>query len=453
MKRLSFISLIAAAWFGFSCPGLIEAQDDEFRHQHQLMMDLQGEVAHQQDQFVKRRIQVAEIVSHLPRLERERTEAESALAAVQTRKQVLSEPSQIVDDVEINEKTFSFKERAEAWDLVTQLEHKLEEQLADRTDELVVASYELKVFEQEKLSYFEFMTVVETRLGEIATQIDELNISPDQADDVAAARQLKSRIEEQLGTLRRHIEAGLAGVPEPWVPLFNGKDLEGWTPKIRGYESGENFGNTFRVEDGVLKVAYDAYNDGFQQRFGHLFYQESLSHYRLRVEYRFTGEQVDGGPGWAISNSGVMLHGQHPESMEKDQDFPVSIEVQLLADDGTGDRPTANVCTPGTHYEMNGELVTQHCRDSTSETFPLDQWVTVEIEVRGDEVIRHSIDGNVVLEYQKPQLDPDDAHALKLIVDGNVRLFEGTISLQSESHPVEFRKIELLKLDDVEEDE
>ncbi len=253
--------------------------------------------------------------------------------------------------------------------------------------------------------------------------------------------------------LRTDLEAGLAGAQDQWVSIFNGKDLDGWTPKIRGYESGENFGNTFRVEDGVLKVAYDVYDNGFQRRFGHLFYKEQLSHYRLRLEYRFTGDQVDGGPGWAFRNSGVMLHGQDPESMEKDQDFPVSIEVQLLGGDGTNPRPTANVCTPGTHYEMNGELVTQHCRNSDSETYHGDQWVTVEIEVRGDEVIRHTIDGQVVLEYQRPQLDPGDADAQKLIVDGNVRLTGGTISLQSESHPVEFRKVELLELDEPEDDE
>ena len=39
-----------------------------------------------------------------------------------------------------------------------------------------------------------------------------------------------------------------------WIALFNGKDLDGWTPKIKGYAAGENYGDTFRVEDGVLKV-------------------------------------------------------------------------------------------------------------------------------------------------------------------------------------------------------
>ncbi len=231
-----------------------------------------------------------------------------------------------------------------------------------------------------------------------------------------------------------------------WIQLFNGKNLDGWTPKITGYQLGENFGNTFRVEDGVLKTAYDGY-DQFRGRFGHLFYREPFSHYLLRVEYRFVGEQVAGGPGWAVRNSGIMIHGQSPESMEKDQDFPVSIEVQLLGGTGAGERPTANVCTPGTHIVMEGKLVTRHCNSSRSKTYHGDQWVTVEVEVRGNSVIRHIVNGETVFEYTQPQLDEGDNDARKLIEKGqNKMLSGGTISLQSESHPIEFRKVELKKL-------
>jgi hypothetical protein len=238
----------------------------------------------------------------------------------------------------------------------------------------------------------------------------------------------------------------IAVADEQWIPLFNGKNLDGWTPKIRGYEKGDNFGNTFRVEDGLLKVVYDKY-DKFDDRFGHLFYKEKFSHYRLRVEYRFVGEQVPGGPGWAIRNSGVMVHGEMPETMTKDQDFPASIEVQLLGGNGKAERTTANLCTPGTNVVMGGKLITQHCTSSKSKTYHGDQWVTAEIEVHGDQVVKHIVDGQVVLEYNEPQLDDREAHARELIkLNGGKLLKEGSISLQSESHPVEFRKVELLKL-------
>jgi len=234
---------------------------------------------------------------------------------------------------------------------------------------------------------------------------------------------------------------------EHWEPLFNGKDLSGWTPKITGFDLGENFADTFRVEDGLLKVVYDGYTE-FGGRFGHLFYREELGDYRLRVEYRFVGEQLTGGPGWAYRNSGLMLHGQPAASMARDQDFPVSIEVQLLGGDGTNPRTTANLCTPGTNVVMQAELVTRHCTDSSSKTYHGDQWVTVEVEVRGQRLIRHWIDGQCVLEYGQPQLDENDADARRLRAAGAPKLLDhGTISLQSESHPVEFRRVELLRLE------
>ncbi len=236
-------------------------------------------------------------------------------------------------------------------------------------------------------------------------------------------------------------------VGEGYIALFNGKDLEGWQAKIRGYELGDNYGDTFRVEDGVLKVSYDQYEE-FGGRFGHLFYQTPYSNYRLRIEYRFVGEQAPGGPSWAFRNSGVMIHGQPPETMRKDQEFPVSIEVQFLGGPGAGERHTANLCTPGTHVVMNGELHTPHCTDSTSKTYHGDQWVTVEVEVRGN-AITHFVEGEPVLSYTDPQLDPGDPDAKALLDEGHPRMLTGgTISLQSESHPIEFRKVELLPLED-----
>ncbi len=232
-----------------------------------------------------------------------------------------------------------------------------------------------------------------------------------------------------------------------WIQLFNGKNLDGWNPKIRYHAAGENFGDTFRVEDGLLKVGYAAY-DEFGETFGHLFYKDTFSNYRIRCEYRFVGEQCKGGPGWAFRNSGIMVHGERPETMAKDQDFPVSIEVQLLGGDGKKIRTTANLCTPGTHVVKDGKLFKPHCTSSSSETYHGDQWVTVEVEVRGNESIKHIIDGKVVLEYSKPQLDDGHAHAKQLAQKlGTLMLGEGTISLQSESHPVEFRKVELKRLD------
>ena len=229
-----------------------------------------------------------------------------------------------------------------------------------------------------------------------------------------------------------------------WVSLFNGKNLDGWTPKITGYAAGENAMDTFRVEDGVIKVAYDKYKQ-FDGKFGHLFYKDKFSHYDLRVEYRFVGEQAKGGPGWALRNSGIMFHAQSPQSMTKDQNFPVSIEFQFLGGNGKDPRLTGSMCSPGTNVVIGDKLVTQHCVNSKSKTFHGDQWVTAEVQVRGSGKVKHLINGEVVMEYEQPQFDPKDKDAAPLVKAANGKLLieEGYFALQAESHPCEFRKVEI----------
>ncbi len=242
----------------------------------------------------------------------------------------------------------------------------------------------------------------------------------------------------------------LAPSPQPqWIQLFNGNDLGGWTPKFAKHDLGVNLHDTFRVEQGVLKVAYDKWTT-FDGEFGHLFHQTPYSHYRIAAEYRFTGDQMPAakGVGWAVRNNGFMLHAQDPKTMLRDQDFPISIEVQFLGGLGRGPRPTANLCTPGTHVVLNGALRTPHCTNSTSPTFDGDQWVRVEVLVLGDVLMRHIVNGVTVLEYTKPQIGGGNASPVDpaVKIDGTP-LTSGYIAIQSETAPTEFRKIELLPLE------
>lgn len=232
---------------------------------------------------------------------------------------------------------------------------------------------------------------------------------------------------------------------EDWKQLFNGKNLDGWDVKIRGNDLNDNFGNTFRVEDGKLVVRYDKYDD-FARKYGHIFYKGDFSYYRIAVEYRFMGEQAPKGEGWAFRNSGIMIHGQPAATMGKEQDFPASIEVQLLGGSGKK-RTTCNLCTPGTNVVIDGKLITQHCVNSTSQTYDGDQWVKAEVLVLGDSLIQHFVNGEKVLAYSKPQIGGGNVsgHDPSLLVNGKL-LDHGSISLQSESHPIEFRKVQLLNL-------
>lgn len=233
---------------------------------------------------------------------------------------------------------------------------------------------------------------------------------------------------------------------QKWESIFNGKDLSGWQIKITGYEINENHKNTFRVEDGKLVVRYDEY-ENFDDKFGHIFYDKKLSHFKLRLDYRFVGEQVANAPDWAYRNSGVKFHSRPPSEIPKDQKLLVAVEAQLLGGNGDDKRPTGNVCTAGTHVEMEGKLISQHCTESKSRTYHGDQWVTLELEVHGNGKVVHRINGEIVLEYEKPQLDDSDPFSKELLERGIPRMLkEGYIALQAESHPVEFRNIELMRL-------
>jgi hypothetical protein len=234
-----------------------------------------------------------------------------------------------------------------------------------------------------------------------------------------------------------------------WIQLFNGRDLSGWDIKFAKHELNDNFNNTFRVEDGMLKVRYDKWT-GFNGEFGHIFYKQPFSYYLVAAEYRFVGGQVPGAGAslaWANRNNGIMIHGQTAESMGLNQDFPISLEVQLLGGLGRGPRSTANLCTPGTNVYFGDSLITRHCTNSTSKTYDGDQWVRVEALVLGDSIIKHIANGDTVMTYRRPEMGGGSANNTKagVLQSGKV-LTEGTISLQAETAEIDFRRVEVLNL-------
>jgi hypothetical protein len=244
--------------------------------------------------------------------------------------------------------------------------------------------------------------------------------------------------------------ASVSSAPKSdWIQMFDGKDLSGWDIKFAKHELNDNFNNTFRVEEGLLKVRYDRWT-AFNGEFGHIFYKQPFSYYLVAAEYRFVGNQVAGaGPSleWALRNNGIMIHGQTAESMGLNQDFPISLEVQLLGGLGRGPRPTANLCTPGTNVYFGDSLITEHCINSTSRTYDGDQWVRVEALVLGDSIIKHIVNGDTVMTYRRPEMGGGFANNTKpgVLVPGKV-ITGGTISLQAETAEIDFRKVEILNL-------
>jgi hypothetical protein len=236
--------------------------------------------------------------------------------------------------------------------------------------------------------------------------------------------------------------------PKGWIKLFNGRDLDGWIVKVHHHDVGVNFGNTFRAEDGMIKVRYDQYGE-FNDQFAHLYYKTPFSHYHLKLEYRFTGELQKGAPPYTILNSGVMFHSQDPRTMPKEQNWPISVEMQLLAglEDGKP-RPTGNMCSPGTDIVYQGRLYDGHCLNSTSKTYKKDEWVKAELIVLGDSLITHIINGDTVLQYSKPTMGGGVVAGYdSTLWQPGKPLKSGYIALQSEGQPIDFRNVELLNLD------
>ncbi|WP_343555062.1 DUF1080 domain-containing protein [Sphingobacterium sp.] len=232
-----------------------------------------------------------------------------------------------------------------------------------------------------------------------------------------------------------------------WKSLFDGKDINDWFVKIHHHDFGVNYGNTFRVEDGIIKVRYDQYGD-FNDQFGHLYYKTPFSYYHLKFEYRFVGELHKGAPSYTLRNSGVMFHSQDPRTMLKEQDWPISVEMQLLGGLSDGQpRPTGNMCSPGTNVVYQGKIASSHCLNSTSKTYDGDQWVKGELIVLGDSLIKHIINGDTVLEYSKPQIGGGTANGYdpQIKIDGKL-LSSGFIALQSEGQPVDFKNIWIKEL-------
>ena len=231
-----------------------------------------------------------------------------------------------------------------------------------------------------------------------------------------------------------------------WISIFNGKNLDGWIPKVTGYKSGENPLDLFRVEDGILKVDYSKY-DRFNSRFGHLFYKEKLSSYILHVEYRFHGELLTDAPIYCYRNSGVMIHSQSPESMDIKQNWPVSIEVQLLGSTDSVKQKTANICTPGTTVFYKGSLTNEHCIASTSKYYYDNEWVNLDIIVHRGKTISMVIDRDTVLIISRPQIGGYLLPENYPLQTGTL-LEDGYIALQAEGTNIDFRKVELKILDE-----
>jgi hypothetical protein len=179
----------------------------------------------------------------------------------------------------------------------------------------------------------------------------------------------------------------------------------------------------------------------------------------LRGEYQVWGTQASGGPSWAVQNNGFMLHSQSMATMTLNQDFPVSMEAQLLGpgnntSGGATSASTMNLCTPGTGFSTTptGSTNNSHCVPAkpTTRAALNTGWQKVSALILGDSMHTYYAGPNgtdSVLRYYKPvYLSGNIANPPSGMPANGTRLTGGYITIQSETHPFRFRKIEVLNL-------
>jgi hypothetical protein len=213
--------------------------------------------------------------------------------------------------------------------------------------------------------------------------------------------------------------AGEAISPIAAIPLWNGRDLAGWTADVPARDADPGGPPSFVVRDGLLVSLGNPP--------GHLVTDRSYRDYRLEVEYRFPGK---GG------NCGVLVHASTPRALYKM--FPRSIEVQMMSGDAgdfwviredieVDDMEARRPRKPGERWGGAEGDARRILNLTDGSERPLGEWNTMAIEARG-RTIRVWVNGDLVNEGRGATAD------------------RGRIALQAEGTEVEFRKVELKPL-------
>ena len=232
-----------------------------------------------------------------------------------------------------------------------------------------------------------------------------------------------------------------------WIQLFDGKSLDGWVPKITGYPLEKTTPTPSASSTAPCRRRPTGPRRREQIRPSFLPTSEVLLLHRRR---RVPLHRRAGGRRSRLGHSQQWPDVAQPVAAidVEGPGFPISVEVQLLGGLPNGKpQSTANMCSPGTQVFIDGTMVKGHCLDSKSQTYAGDQWVRVEVAVRGGERLIHKVEGQTVLEYEKPTIGGGEVNKFDpaVKVDGTL-LTDGYIEIQGESHPTEFRKIEVLNL-------
>jgi hypothetical protein len=197
---------------------------------------------------------------------------------------------------------------------------------------------------------------------------------------------------------------------EGFKPLFNGKDLTGWTPIAKKDKDGkeQDAKGTWSVVEGELRCT------GIPT--GYLMTDKDYGDYVLKVKWRYpTGAKT--------GNSGVLIHLQRDDKW-----WPTSIEAQTrmgrAGDLWLNTPPDVKLDVDAVRRDANDKTMRHIWRDPKDENIekPLGEWNEYEITCKGGD-LTIAVNGRKVNEGK------------------NCNLTKGRIALQSEGTEVHFKDI------------
>jgi len=206
-----------------------------------------------------------------------------------------------------------------------------------------------------------------------------------------------------------------SAIAEP-VPLFNGKDLAGWTADVPEADKKPDLDPSFIVRNGLLV--------SLGKPLGHLVTEKEFENYRLTVEYRFPK---------AGGNCGVLVHASKPRALY--DMFPQSIEVQMMSGHAgdfwciqenieVPDMEKRRPAKEGQKFGGGLEDARRILNLTDDSEKPLGEWNTMVITCK---------DGTIVVEVNGTEVNSGSKSTAT----------KGKIALQAEGTEVEFRKVEL----------
>jgi hypothetical protein len=230
-------------------------------------------------------------------------------------------------------------------------------------------------------------------------------------------------------------------------PLFNGRNLSGWTAHYASKTppGAPPAAQLFDVVDGVIHVYRDE-TAGSEQPNAYLLSDAEHQNYKLTLEYRW-GDKKFAPRNNLVRDAGLLYHVHR----QRDADWPASIESQIQEGD-VGDlwvvsaRATSFIDPKTKRFQLlehGGVPLTvgndgkfERVRHGRVNEFP--GWNTLEVIVAGDRAL-HIVNG-------VPNLRVHDMKSWNADTSGWVKLDKGRIALQAEGAELFYRNIRIRPL-------